>query len=202
MGQLLELSAGFVISFIEYAGYAGIFVLMLVESANIPVPSEVTMPFAGFLVSQGALSFWLVVFWGALGNLAGSLLSYALGYWGGRPFLYRWGKYFFLLPHEVEKGERWLRKYQNSVAFFSRLLPVVRTFISFPAGIARVNIWSFSLYTFAGSFLWSALLTYIGVWAGENWAFLEPYFRRFDIVIVVLFAVGLVWWVRKHVKHS
>lgn len=200
MGQILEMLASFVISSIEAGGYAGITLLMALESANIPIPSEIIMPFSGFLVSQGALSFWLVVFWGAMGNLIGSLVSYAAGYWGGRPFLYRYGKFFFLSPEEVSKGEQWLQRYESSVAFFSRLLPIVRTFISFPAGIARVNIWKFSVYTFAGSFLWSALLTYLGVLAGENWAFLEPYFRRFDVVVLAGIIVVGVWWIMRHLK--
>ncbi|MDP2735074.1 MAG: DedA family protein, partial [bacterium] len=118
MEHLLETLAAFVISSIEAGGYAGIALLMALESANIPIPSEIIMPFSGFLVSQGALDFWPVVFWGAMGNLIGSLVSYAAGYWGGRPFLHRYGRFFFLFPEEVAKGEMWLKRYQSPVAFF------------------------------------------------------------------------------------
>lgn len=191
----------FVLRTIEYAGYAGVFFLMAVESANIPVPSEVIMPFAGFLVSQGAFGFWAVVLAGALGNLAGSLFSYWLGLRWRRALLPR-ARYLLIHEHDIAAAERWFARFGNAAAFFSRLLPVVRTFISFPAGIFRIPLRSFAAYTFTGSFLWSAFLAYLGVILGENWHILETYFRKFDIAIVALGAAAAGWWVYRHFSRN
>tara|TARA_Y100000310_G_scaffold330028_1_gene400936 strand:+ start:46 stop:660 length:615 start_codon:yes stop_codon:yes gene_type:complete len=201
-GAILETLASFVIYSIESTGYFGITILMALESAGLPIPSEIIMPFSGFLAFQGGLSFFLVVWWGAVGNLVGSLAAYAVGYYGGRPFLKRYGRYFFFSPHDLEMAERLFQRHGSLVAFGSRLLPIVRTFISFPAGIAKMNIWRFSVYTFLGSVLWSWLLTYLGFRAGEHWDFLSPYFRRFDWMIVLLFGILLVWWVQRHFKRK
>ncbi|MDP3901138.1 MAG: DedA family protein [bacterium] len=201
METILAYLAAFVISVIEATGYTGIFILMAVESANIPVPSEIIMPFSGFLVVRDNLMFFWVVVAGALGNLAGSLLSYYAALWGGRPFLERYGRFFFLSGTEIGSAERLFEKYGTATVFFSRLLPIVRTFISFPAGLARMNVWKFSLYTLAGSFLWSLLLTYLGFVAGENWDMLETYFRKFDWAIAIVLAVGLAWFVIHRVKQ-
>src|SRR3989338_5634207 len=186
---------------IESIGYWGIGVLMAIESANIPVPSEIIMPFSGFLVTRGIFLFWLVVFVGALGNLVGSLFSYYLGVFGGRKFLEKYGKFLFIHKHDIQKANKWFEHWGGSVAFFSRMLPIVRTFISFPAGVARMNVWKFSIYSFAGSFLWSAMLTYAGFWAGENWHFLSPYFHKFDWLIISLVLVGAVWWITRYVRE-
>lgn len=190
MEGILEWGALLVISVISAAGYAGIFVLMALESANIPIPSEIIMPFSGFLVSQERFSFFWVVLWGAVGNLAGSLVSYYLGYVGARPFLIQKGY--------GELGERFFNRFGSLAVFVGRLLPVVRTFISLPAGIAKMNVWKFSLYTFVGSFLWSWALTYVGVVAGEHWNFLEPYFRTFDWLIIIVLVLLVLWWIKKH----
>ena len=201
MEYLLEFLANTVIGIIETTGYAGIAVLMALESANIPIPSEIIMPFAGYLVSKGEFGFWQVVFWGAFGNLLGSLVSYALGFYGGRAFLGRYGKWLFITPHDIALADRLFWRHGAIIAFASRVLPVVRTFISFPAGIARMNIWKFSLYTFAGSFLWSGLLAYIGVQLGENWHSLEGYFRTFDWLIAGILLILGVWWIIRQIKH-
>lgn len=201
LSDLIAAVSLFVLKTIEYFGYAGIFFLMAVESANIPVPSEVIMPFSGFLVSQNLFSFWGVVFWGALGNLAGSLFSYWLGFrWGRRALPY--AKYLLIHEHDITAAERWFARFGNAAAFVSRLLPVVRTFISFPAGIFRVPLASFLLYTFAGSFLWSAFLAYLGVVLGENWHILESYFRTFDVAIVAAGAAAAAWWIYRHFSRN
>src|SRR3989344_1742900 len=200
MEHLLELLASMVMYSIEATGYAGIALLMAAESANIPVPSEVIMPFAGYLVSKGEFSFWWVVFWGAAGNLAGAVGSYYLGYFGGRRFLVSYGKFLFITMHDLEMADRLFGKYGSAIALFSRMLPVVRTFISFPAGVAKMNIWKFSRYTFAGSFLWSIFLAYIGVALGENWHSLEGYFRKFDWLIVGILLLLGIWWIWRHIK--
>lgn len=183
------------IAFIAKAGYWGIGALMALESANIPIPSEIVMPFAGYLVFEEKFSFIWVVLAGAVGNLVGSLGSYALGAWGGRAFVARHGRFLGLSLGGIEQGERWMARYGSSVVLFSRLLPVVRTFISFPAGVLRMNIWKFSLYTLAGSLMWNYALSYAGVIAGKNWTMLQSFFHAFDwLLISAIIAVG-VWWV-------
>ena len=152
------------------------------------------MPFSGFLVSAGRFNFYLVVLAGAAGNLFGSILMYLLGSWGQERFVRRfvrgWGR-FLVSEEELGIGERWFRRYGDLVVLISRILPVVRTFISLPAGIAKVDFRKFCLLTFFGCLLWSAFLAYIGVKLGENWTSLEPIFRKFDIVIVVVGIIGV-----------
>ena len=196
--HLLEILGQFVIATIQSSGYAGIFILMTLESALIPIPSEVTMTFAGFLVDKGVFNFWVVVLAGAIGNLMGSLIAYYLGFLLEESFLHtligRYGKFILLTIEDYEKGERWFRKYGQLIAFTSRLLPVIRTFISLPAGVAEMNVLKFSIFTFAGSFLWSAILTFIGVKLGENWHSISDYFHKFDVFIVVVFLGAVVFY--------
>lgn len=201
METILEWLSSIIISIIEKTGYFGITALMALESANIPVPSEIIMPFSGLLVFEGKFNLLWVIFWGAFGNLAGSIVSYYLGFWGGRSFLEKYGKFLLITKHDLDLADRWFKKYGTLTIFASRVLPIVRTFISFPAGIARMNVLKFSLYTFCGSFIWSYLLTYIGVIMGENWTRLEGYFRKFDWAIVVLLTIGGAWWVWRHLKN-
>lgn len=186
-----------IITVIEKTGYGGIFILMALESALIPIPSEVTMAFSGFLVTKGNFNLWIVIIVGAMANLFGSLLAFYLGYYGGetvvRSIIRKWGKYFLINEHELDRSEKWFRKYGERIVFFSRILPIVRTFISLPAGIAKMNVWKFAFFTFFGSLIWSALLTYIGFVMGKNWHSLEIYYRKFEIVIVIA-GVTLVGW--------
>lgn len=201
---MLEILTGFIIHLIQSTGYFGIFVLMTLESALIPIPSEVTMPFAGFLVSQGTLNFVGVVLAGAIGNLVGSLIAYAIGFYLEEHVILslvrKYGKFLLLTEHDYTKSVGWLKKYGDFVAFFSRMLPAVRTFISLPAGLAEMNIWKFSLFTFLGSLLWSAILTYVGVYFGSEWHALEPYYRKFEIVIAVVFIFGFIWFINHKLK--
>jgi len=201
---IIGLITSWIIQLIESTGYAGIFVLMTLESALIPLPSEITMPFAGFLVQQGKLNFWLVVFAGALGNLLGSLLAYGLGFYLEEHIILRlirkYGKFLLLTEHEYERSLHWLRKYGDAVAFFSRILPAVRTFISLPAGLSEMNIWKFSFYTFLGSLIWSILLTYIGVRFGSEWDKLEPYFRQFQMVLGAIFLIFILWYINRKLR--
>lgn len=195
---MLEFISTFIIGLIETTGYYGIFFLMALESALIPIPSEVTMPFSGFLVQQGKLSFLTVVTTGAFANLIGSLAAYALGYYLEESVILklinRYGKFILLSESEYLRALRWFRKYGQSVTFFSRLLPAVRTFISLPAGLAEMNIWKFSIYTFLGSFMWSAFLTWVGFYFGNNWKVIEPYFNKFHIVIIGAFIFFVLWY--------
>ncbi len=189
----------FIISVIEKTGYAGIFLLMAAESALIPIPSEVTMPFSGFLVTRGDFNIFAVIAVGAIANLFGSLLAFWLGYYGGesvvRSVIKKWGKYVLIDERELNRSEKWFRQYGESIVFFSRVLPIVRTFISLPAGIAKMNIWKFAIYTSLGSLIWSALLTYVGFTLGKNWHSLEIYYRKFEVVIVIAGAALIVWYV-------
>ncbi len=194
---LLGIASSFILLVIEKTGYFGIFLLMALESANIPIPSEIIMPFSGFLVSTGVFSFWLVVLSGAFGNLAGSLFSYWLGYLV-RKNIFSWNNHK-KISSEVEKAKRWTDRFGDWAAFFSRLLPIVRTFISFPLGVLKVrSLWRFSFLTFAGSFIWSAFLVWLGLALGENWESLEVYFREFDYIILILIIAGVIWWAWRH----
>jgi membrane protein DedA with SNARE-associated domain len=194
MEQLTQFFTQAISSFVSVYGLLGIFILMTAESALIPIPSEITMPFAGFLAGLGKMSFWAVVFVGAFGNLLGSLLAYLLGYKLGenrvRSFVKRWGKWFFAHEKDFDISLEWYKKYGQGVTFGSRLLPIVRTFISLPAGIARMNIYLFSFLTFTGSFLWSWVLVFLGFQLGQNWSLIEPYFRRFQYLIILIVLVG------------
>lgn len=200
MENLLALLASFIINIIEKTGYLGITGLMTLESANIPIPSEIIMPFSGFLVFAGNFSFLLVGFLGAVGNLLGSILGYLIGYLGGRPFTEKYGKYFFIYKKDLEKADFWFSKYGEIIVFFSRLLPIVRTFISTPAGITKMNFKKFCVYTALGSLPWSFFLTFIGFKLGENWKSLEIYFRKFDWFIVFLIIFLIILWFWKHIK--
>lgn len=202
---MLEILGTFVINVISDVGYLGIFILMALESACIPIPSEVTMPFSGSLVALGRFNLWMVTLVGALGNLAGSLLAYAVGYWGQDKFvrvlILKYGRYFLISEHEYDRAQKWFLKYGEIIVFTSRMLPIVRTFISLPAGIAKMNLTRFILYTAIGSFFWSLLLTYIGMILGKNWQSLEVYFRQFDLLIVAGLAVGGLFYLYHKYKQ-
>lgn len=185
-------------AFIASLGYWGIGIMMGIGSCNIPVASEVTMPFGGYLVSIGRLTFWGVVLWGTVGGTVGSLISYYIGLYGGRPFLDRYGRYLGATPSRLALAEHWFAHYDLWTVFFTRLLPVIRTFISLPAGVARVNILIFTLYTFAGTLIWSILLTYVGLTLGRNWETISPWFHRFDLALLFVVILLLVWWVWSH----
>lgn len=201
---MTEALAGIIIHLIQNLGYGGIFVLMTLESALLPIPSEVTMPFAGFLAHAGRLNFWYVVMAGTMGNLIGSLGAYAIGFFLEESVILnlvkKYGKFILVSEHEYLRAVRWFAKYGNPIAFFSRLLPAVRTFISLPAGLAEMNIWKFSFYTFLGSLIWSTFLTWVGFYLGSQWNSLEPYFRKFQLVIVALLIVGVLWYVNHKLK--
>jgi membrane protein DedA with SNARE-associated domain len=188
------------------AGYFGVFIAMTIESAMIPLPSELILPFAGFLVSdpaqiepltRGPWNYWIVVIVATIGNTCGSLIAYAIGAWGGRPFLERYGRYLLIRPHEIELAERFFVRYGAATAFFSRLLPVVRTFISFPAGVARMPLRRFIVYSTAGALPWSMLLVFAGQQLGARWLDIRHALQPFDLAIAVA-VVGLVvlfiWW--------
>jgi membrane protein DedA with SNARE-associated domain len=190
--------SGFVVSMISTFGYTGIFLTMAIESACIPLPSEIIMPFAGYLVTTGQFTMLGVTLAGAIGNVAGSIVAYYAGVWGGRPFVERYGPFMLVSLKDIEMADRWFAKYGEAAVFFGRMLPIVRTFISLPAGIAGVNIYRFILFTFLGALPWCYLLAYVGVKMGEHWEQLRDYFRQFDIVIGVGLALAIGYFVWSH----
>jgi len=195
--SIVETAASLITSFIAQTSYLGIILLMGLESANIPIPSEIVLPFSGFLVSRGTLDFWLVALAGAIGCTIGSIGSYFLGRWSNqtwiRGWISGWGQ-VLITPEELALGEKWLARHGTAIVFISRVVPVVRTFISFPAGMAKIELKKFVVYTFIGSLLWSILLTYIGLVMGENWGTIEPIFRQFDLAILAAVIISLAWF--------
>jgi membrane protein DedA with SNARE-associated domain len=179
-----------IVAIISAMGYGGIVLLMAIESACVPLPSEVTMPFSGYLVSTGRFDLVLVALAGAVGCLLGSYVAYLVGASGGRWMLLRYGRYILIAPHEIELADRFFERWGSYAVFISRLLPVVRTFIALPAGVARMRLLPFTIYTLLGSFIWCFALAWIGMKLGQHWAQVGPYFHRFDGAIAVLLVVG------------
>ncbi|MEI7744587.1 MAG: DedA family protein [Chloroflexota bacterium] len=187
-------------------GYIGVMLAMGIESAMIPLPSELILPLAGFMVSdptlvepltRGPWSFWIVVIVATLGNTLGSLVAYAIGAWGGRPFLERYGKYLLIRDHEIEAADVFFEKYGSATVFIGRLLPIVRTFISFPAGVTRMPIGKFIAYSTAGALPWSIALAWAGLQLGANWTQIRDMLKPFDMLIaaaVVVLFLALLWW--------
>jgi membrane protein DedA with SNARE-associated domain len=201
IAKLLQLLSGFVIWTISTSGYAGILLLMAIESACIPLPSEVIMPFSGYLVFTGRFHLLWVATVGALGCNLGSAVAYWVGAHGGRPLVEKYGSWVFLSQRELDWADRFFQRYGDITVFFSRLLPVIRTFIAFPAGVARMPLLRFHAYTFLGSWPWCLGLAWLGMKAGEHWDYLGKYFHRFDAVIGAVIVAGVVWFVWTHWKH-
>jgi len=200
--DFFSLISSFIVNTISSFGYGGLSFLMALESACIPIPSEIIMPFSGYLVFLGKFSFWSVILWGTFGNLIGSLIAYLIGFYGGRPLIERYGKYILISREELEGADRWFKKYGQTGVLFSRMLPVVRTFISLPAGIARMPLWKFSFYTFAGSLPWTFILAYAGFILGQNWRELEVYFRKFDWLAAIVILGIVAWWLIRKLKSN
>lgn len=206
MSDLIQQLTGILTNIISTYGYLAVFVFMTLESCLIPIPSEVTMLFAGFMSGLGVMNIWWVILIGAVGNVIGSLMAYWLGMKMGeewiRTAIKKWGKWLLIHIDDFDKALTWYKKYGQGVTFGSRLLPIVRTFISLPAGIAKMDLKLFSLLTFVGSFLWSGVLAFLGLKLGQNWHAVEPYFRKFQFVIIGLFVALVVWYVVRHIKKS
>jgi len=191
----------FIVFFTAKLGYFGVLFLMALESCNIPIPSEVILPYAGFLVNNNTMNIHLASLAGGLGCLLGSIASYFLGQKLGRPFLWKYGKWILISHHDLNRADRFITKYGNATYFFSRLMPVVRTFISFVAGISKGDFKKFCLYTFIGSWIWSYILIYVGVKMGQNWDKLGPLWDRFHEVIIVLIIGAVIWHVVRGFKN-
>lgn len=198
MTSLLSVLTNFIVHVISQAGYGGVAFLMAVESAAIPLPSEIIMPFAGFLVSEGRFNIWLLALAGGLGSAIGSAVTYYIGRFGGRPLVERYGKYLLISSHDLDIADSFFTRFGLLSTFIGRLLPIVRTFISLPAGIARVRFVPFLIFSFLGSVLWSLVLAYLGMQLGPEWQTLRERAHWLDYVIGGLILLGLLWWLWRH----
>lgn len=199
--KILGILSVFVISVISSMGYGGVVLLMAIESACIPLPSEIIMPFSGYLVWRGEMTLWGVAVAGAVGCVLGSLVAYYVGAWGGRPLAEKYGKYILLSHRDLDLADRWFARHGDIIIFLGRLLPVIRTFIALPAGVSRMNLSRFVMYTFVGSLIWCYGLAWLGMTLGENWQGLRPYFHQFDFVIGGLLLLGLAAYIYRHVRR-
>lgn len=196
--SIVEWGTDLILDWISALGYPGIVLLMALESACMPVPSEIVMPFAGYLVySEGEMTLLGVTLAGAFGCMVGSIAAYLVGLYAGRSFVLRYGKYILLSEKHLVMAEDWFKKYGDWATFISRLLPIIRTVISLPAGIAKMNFKRFVLYSFVGSLPWTFALTYVGYWLGPNWRDIVAVFHELDLLVIAAVAAILVWYVYK-----
>lgn len=200
--KIIALVAAWIMSVISTMGYGGIVLLMAIESACIPLPSEIIMPFAGFLVSKNEMTLFGIALAGALGCVLGSIPAYYVGMFGGRPLAERYGRYLLISKKDLDWADNAFAKHGQLIIFLGRMLPGVRTFIAFPAGVARMNMPKFVIYTFIGSFIWCWVLGYAGMKAGEHWEDLKVYFHQFHYVIIGAAIIFVVWYVRRHFKQD
>jgi membrane protein DedA with SNARE-associated domain len=200
--KLLAALALWIMGVISSMGYAGIVLLMAIESACIPLPSEIIMPFSGFLVFQGQMSLTGIALAGAIGCVLGSIPAYYLGMLGGRPLVEKYGKWVLISHRDLDWADRAFAKHGEIIIFIGRLLPAVRTFIAFPAGVARMRMSKFILYTFVGSLIWCYLLGYAGFVLGEHWDSLKVYFHQFHYGIAGAGLLFVIWYIRRHFKHA
>jgi membrane protein DedA with SNARE-associated domain len=205
VGRIIEIISALIVATISTLGYGGVVLLMAIESACIPLPSEIIMPFSGYLVYTGRFNIWLVSIAGASGCVAGSMVAYWIGMYGGRPLIERYGKYLLVSQHDLNLADRWFDRFGEVIVFVSRLLPAIRTFIAFPAGVARMNVKKFIIYTFAGSLPWCLGLAYVGQKLGEQWdkdPRLKQLFHRFDFIIGIVIVLAIGWWIWRHLRHA
>ena len=200
--SVIDILAQFVISTIDHIGYIGVFLLMAVESCGIPMPSEVIMPFSGFLVADGKMLFWIVVAAGTLGNLVGSLVAYWIGYKGGRPLIEKYGRYILISKHDLDMADRWFKKYGDWTVYFGRLLPIIRNYISFPAGIAKMDVKRFAIFTTLGALPWTARFAWLGVMMGDNWELIREKLHKFDLAIGIAIIILIALYIWRHVRNS
>ncbi len=199
--KILAVLFVFIKSTIAATGYSGIAILMAIESACIPLPSELIMPFAGYLVYEGSMSLFWVATAGAIGCNLGSLVAYEIGHYGGRPLVERYGRWILMGRRELDWADRFFARWGHAAVFVARLLPVVRTFIALPAGVARMPRGKFHTYTFLGSWPWCFVLAWAGMKLGENWRSLGKYFHQFDAVIGVLIVAAVGWFIWSHWRN-
>ena len=196
--KILAVLFVFIKSLIGFAGYGGIVFLMAIESACIPLPSELIMPFAGYLVFEGTMKLFWVATAGAIGCNLGSLVAYEIGFYGGRSLVARYGRWILVGHAELDRAEKFFARWGYLAVFFARLLPVIRTFIALPAGVARMPRGRFHIYTFLGSWPWCFALAWFGMKLGENWRSLGKYFHKFDALILAALVIAVIWFVWAH----
>ena len=205
---ITEFLVEYIVAFIQSTGYASVFILMMLESMVAPVPSEAVMPFAGFLIESGQFTFAGVIFVSTLGSIVGSLISYYMGYFGGRPLVERFGKYLLLDKHHLDLTEKYFQKKGDITILICRFIPVVRHLISIPAGMGKMNVVKFSIYTIIGAGIWNAFLTYVGIKLKSNWNEVLKYSSIIDIVVVIglvvvfIYAAYKLYGARKKSKTS
>ncbi len=197
----MEQYSALFLEFISTWGYIAIALLMSLENACIPIPSELILGFAGYLISIGKMDFSEAVIAGIIGGMTGSILTYYIGFLGGRPFINKYGKYFFMKKRHIDIAQNWFDKYGVKAVFFSRMFPVVRTFISLPAGFAGVNIKKFIIFTFAGSLPWTILIVYIGKMLGDNWQKMLSVGHEFSIAICIIIALIVIGLYIRHKRR-
>ncbi len=188
-------------TFIAATGYWGIFVLMVMESMVFPVPSEAVMPFAGFNIVDGELTWAGVIIAATAGSIVGSLLSYYIGYYGGKPFIARFGKYLLLNQHHLEMSEKFFSKRGEVTIFIARFVPIVRHLISIPAGMGKMKLWKFIVFTTIGAGMWNFFLTWVGFKLRENWAEVMTYSHMIDLGVLAVLAIGFIWYMIKIIRH-
>jgi membrane protein DedA with SNARE-associated domain len=185
---------------IQQAGYPGIGILMIMESMILPVPSEAVMPFAGFLLADGKFSWFGIIFISTLGSIIGSLISYWIGAKGGRPLVQRWGKYILVSEHDLEITDKFFQRRGSIAIFVCRFIPVVRHLISIPAGVARMPLGKFCIYTIIGAGIWNTFLTWVGFKLGENWENIGKYTEKIDIIVLILVIITIAAFVYRHIR--
>lgn len=200
--MIVEYISDIIVGLISTFGYGGIFLAMALESACVPFPSEVIMPFSGFVVSEGGLDLMGITLVGALGNLFGSVVAYLAGLKGGRPFLEKYGKYLLLSKKKLDMADNWFNRHGDRAVLISRMLPVIRTYISLPAGIAGMDFKKFVFYTFVGSLPWCFALGYLGVLLGPRWDSLKAWFHLMDALIILSVACALIYLLMRYKKES
>jgi len=196
--DILAAITHFITSTIDTWGYVGVGVLMAIESAAIPLPSEIIIPFAGVSVGSGRFTLFGLALAGGFGSVLGSLVTYAVGFYGGRPLIQKYGRWVFISEHDLASTEKFFAHFGKWSSLIGRVLPVVRTFISIPAGIGKEPLLPFTIFAFVGSFIWSYFLAWLGLKLGNNWHILETYFRKFDIIIVAAGVIFVIYWVHRH----
>jgi membrane protein DedA with SNARE-associated domain len=187
----------FFVDVIAAGGYWGVFILMGLESMVAPVPSEAVMPFAGYLVAIGKFNMITVIISSGMGSITGSLISYFIGLKGGKPLVLRFGKYLLLDLNHLDATERFFSRYGEKAIFICRFIPVVRHFISIPAGVGKMDLAKFCIYTIVGATIWNAILAFVGLWLGEKWGIVHHYSRYLDLLVVVLAALGIIYLIRR-----
>ena len=200
--SVLTTVTNFIVHVITLFGYPGVGLLMAIQSAAVPLPSEVIMPFAGYGVYLGKLNLFFVALAGGLGSCLGASLMYFLGLRGGRLLAEKYGRYVLISPADLDVTDKFFVRFGLLATFIGQLLPVVRTYISIPAGVSKVPFGKFLIFTFLGSFLWSLLLAYIGLKLGENWGSLRDRFHNFDLAVVFVIIAGAVFWVYRHLRQK